>query len=92
MDGIHERSGGQEDKEDPEQHPGEPVLLTGSPPPGLHMAVPSPGKSHVRNCLDLKENVERVSRRTTMEQVPTITPRIENIGNVSLTSAPGAGK
>ena len=40
----------------------------------------------------VKENVERVSRRTTMEQIPTITPRIENIGDVSLTSVPGAGK
>jgi len=56
------------------------------------MSVPSPGKSHLRICPDLKENVERVSRRTTMEQVPTITPRIENLGNVSLTSVPAVGK
>jgi len=40
----------------------------------------------------VKENVERVSRRTTMEQVPTITPRVENLGNVSLGSVPAAGK
>jgi hypothetical protein len=40
----------------------------------------------------VKENVERVSRATTMEQVPTITPRIENLGNVSLGSVPAAGK
>lgn len=39
-----------------------------------------------------KENVERVSRRTTMEQVPTITPRIENVADVPLASVPAAGK
>jgi hypothetical protein len=31
------------------------------------MAVPSSGKSHARNCLDLKENVERASQRETIE-------------------------
>ena len=39
----------------------------------------------------VKENVERVSRRTTMEQVPSITPRIENVADIKLVvpSTPG---
>jgi hypothetical protein len=37
----------------------------------------------------VKENVVRVSRKTTMEQVPSVTPRIENVGGERLTG-PGA--
>lgn len=40
----------------------------------------------------VKENVERVSRKTTMEQVPSITPRIENVADVSLSVMPNASK
>jgi hypothetical protein len=39
----------------------------------------------------VKENVVRVSRKTTMEQVPSVTPRIENVGGEQLTG-PGATK
>ncbi len=40
----------------------------------------------------LKENVERVSRRTTMEQVPSITPKIENVADVRLVVLPKQSK
>ena len=40
----------------------------------------------------VKENVERVSRRTTMEQVPSITPRIENVADIKLVVPSKQGK
>ena len=40
----------------------------------------------------LKENVERVSRRTTMEQVPSITPKVENVADVRLVVLPKPSK
>ena len=40
----------------------------------------------------VKENVERVSRRTTMEQVPSITPRIENVADIKLIVPSKQGK
>ena len=40
----------------------------------------------------VKENVERVSRKTTMEQLPSITPRIENLADVSLAVVPRSAK
>ena len=40
----------------------------------------------------VKENVERVSRKTSMEQVPSITPRIENVADVSLAVMPKSAK
>lgn len=39
----------------------------------------------------LRENVERVSRRTTMEQVPSISPQVENVADLPMTQLPGAG-
>jgi len=40
----------------------------------------------------VKENVGRVSRRTAMEQVPSVTPRIENVGESPLLVLPRDGK
>ena len=40
----------------------------------------------------MKENVERVSRRTTMEQVPSITPKIENVADIRLVVLPKPSK
>jgi uncharacterized caspase-like protein len=40
----------------------------------------------------LKENVERVSRRTTMAQVPSIAPRVENVAGLPLVHASKPGK
>lgn len=40
----------------------------------------------------VKENTERVSRRTTMEQVPSITPKLENVADVRLVVLPKPSK
>lgn len=40
----------------------------------------------------VKDNVERVSRRTTTEQVPSVTPRIEEIADARLVEAGGGSK
>jgi len=40
----------------------------------------------------LTKNVEKVSRRTTMVQAPSITPRVENVAGLPMTLLPGAGK
>jgi len=36
----------------------------------------------------VKENVERVSKRTTMVQIPSIAPRIENVADVTVMNVP----
>ena len=40
----------------------------------------------------MSKNVEMVSRRTTMVQEPSITPRVEKVAGLPMTRLPGAGK
>jgi len=40
----------------------------------------------------LSKNVEKVSRRTTMLQEPSISPRVENVSDLPMTRLPGTGK
>ena len=40
----------------------------------------------------LSKNVEKVSRRTTMLQEPSISPRVENVADLPMTQLPAAGK